>query len=122
MRPIFVESLARIAPDTLVVYSTQWLAVLDQLWQTRPRVTGLHVHWQALWTNPARLYEYLLQRPFDAERHDQLRQMRIQPDFERVDIDSAHTQRMVRAIQSGEDNACRHDSSGRVACDGKAYS
>ena len=37
------KSLARISPDTLVVYSTQWLAVLDQLWQTRPRVTGLHV-------------------------------------------------------------------------------
>lgn len=30
-------------PDTLLVYSTQWLAVLDQLWQMRPQVTGLHV-------------------------------------------------------------------------------
>lgn len=29
--------------DTLVVYSTQWLAVLDQLWQTRAHVQGLHV-------------------------------------------------------------------------------
>lgn len=36
-------ALARIAPDTLVVYSTQWLAVLDQLWLARPRVQGLHV-------------------------------------------------------------------------------
>lgn len=36
-------SLARAAPDTLVVYSTQWLAVLDQLWLTRPRLTGVHV-------------------------------------------------------------------------------
>ena len=30
-------------PDTLLVYSTQWIAVLDQLWQTRPRISGLHV-------------------------------------------------------------------------------
>ena len=29
--------------DTIVVYSTQWIAVLDQLWQTRPRVQGIHV-------------------------------------------------------------------------------
>ena len=36
-------SLDAAAPDTLVVYSTQWLAVLDQLWQTRPRLKGVHV-------------------------------------------------------------------------------
>lgn len=30
-------------PDTLVVYSTQWIAVLDQLWQTRPVNEGVHV-------------------------------------------------------------------------------
>ncbi len=36
-------ALALSAPDTLLVYSTQWLAVLDQLWLTRPRLQGLHV-------------------------------------------------------------------------------
>ena len=30
-------------PDVIAVYSTQWIAVLDQLWQTRPQVSGLHV-------------------------------------------------------------------------------
>ena len=39
---------ARIAlhaarPDVIVLYSTQWLAVLDQLWQGRPRILGQHV-------------------------------------------------------------------------------
>lgn len=29
--------------ETMVIYSTQWIAVLDQLWQTRPRVQGIHV-------------------------------------------------------------------------------
>ena len=36
-------SLAQSNPDTIVVYSAQWIAVLDQLWQTRPHVKGLHV-------------------------------------------------------------------------------
>ncbi len=34
---------AELAPDVVVVYSTQWLAVLDQLWQTRGEVSGVHV-------------------------------------------------------------------------------
>lgn len=37
------KALAASGPETIVVYSTQWIAVLDQLWQTRPRVSGLHV-------------------------------------------------------------------------------
>lgn len=36
-------ALTRAAPDTLVVYSTQWFAVLDQLWLTRPHMHGVHV-------------------------------------------------------------------------------
>jgi 2-aminophenol/2-amino-5-chlorophenol 1,6-dioxygenase alpha subunit len=37
------KSLAAAAPDTIIVYSTQWIAVLDQLWQTRPHLAGVHV-------------------------------------------------------------------------------
>jgi len=36
-------ALVASGAETLVVYSTQWLAVLDQLWQTRPRLKGVHV-------------------------------------------------------------------------------
>ena len=36
-------ALDRARPDTLLVYSTQWIAVLDQLWQTRGRCRGIHV-------------------------------------------------------------------------------
>ena len=36
-------ALAQSKPDVILLYSTQWIAVLDQLWQTRPRVHGLHV-------------------------------------------------------------------------------
>lgn len=30
-------------PDVIVAYSTQWVAVLDELWQTRPHLQGIHV-------------------------------------------------------------------------------
>lgn len=37
------QALDEAAPDTLIVYSTQWMAVLDELWQARPRIAGVHV-------------------------------------------------------------------------------
>jgi 2-aminophenol/2-amino-5-chlorophenol 1,6-dioxygenase alpha subunit len=43
------ERLAAARPDVILAYSTQWFAVLDELWQTRARLTGLHVdeNWYA---------------------------------------------------------------------------
>lgn len=42
-------ALASARPDVILAYSTQWIAVLDELWQTRPRLAGLHVdeNWYA---------------------------------------------------------------------------
>jgi 2-aminophenol/2-amino-5-chlorophenol 1,6-dioxygenase alpha subunit len=37
------RGLAAARPDVVLLYSTQWMAVLDELWQTRPRLTGTHV-------------------------------------------------------------------------------
>ncbi|WCT79144.1 tRNA U-34 5-methylaminomethyl-2-thiouridine biosynthesis protein [Novosphingobium humi] len=37
------RALAASKPDVLLIYSTQWMAVLDQLWQTREHSTGIHV-------------------------------------------------------------------------------
>ncbi len=37
------QALRATKPDLIVIYSTQWIAVLDQLWQTRPRLRGTHV-------------------------------------------------------------------------------
>ncbi|MGE3744806.1 MAG: tRNA U-34 5-methylaminomethyl-2-thiouridine biosynthesis protein [Sphingomonadaceae bacterium] len=37
------KALRQSNPDVLLIYSTQWFAVLDQLWQARPHSTGLHV-------------------------------------------------------------------------------
>ncbi|WP_332812168.1 tRNA U-34 5-methylaminomethyl-2-thiouridine biosynthesis protein [Sphingomonas sp.] len=37
------SALIESRPDVLLIYSTQWIAVLDELWQTRPHSTGIHV-------------------------------------------------------------------------------
>ena len=37
------RALAAAHPDVILMYSTQWLAVLDELWQTRPHLQGMHV-------------------------------------------------------------------------------
>lgn len=37
------QSLAASKPDCVLVYSTQWFAVLDQLWITRPCSAGVHI-------------------------------------------------------------------------------
>jgi len=37
------RALAASRPDAVLVYSTQWFAVLDQQWLTRPRSQGIHV-------------------------------------------------------------------------------
>lgn len=37
------DLLSASEPDVVLIYSTQWFAVLDQLWQTRARLIGSHV-------------------------------------------------------------------------------
>ena len=37
------KALVASEPDLIAIYSTQWIAVLDQLWQTRAVLQGLHV-------------------------------------------------------------------------------
>ena len=52
------KSLAASKPDCVLVYSTQWFAVLDQLWITRARSTGLHVdeNWHEFGEQPFDIY------------------------------------------------------------------
>ena len=42
------------------------------------RIKGMHCHWRKVFTEPALIYEYLLERPFDAERHAELVGLNIQ--------------------------------------------
>lgn len=42
------------------------------------RVQGRHYDWRDLFENPGPIYEYLLERPFDLERHQLLQGLNIQ--------------------------------------------
>jgi hypothetical protein len=41
-------------------------------------IRGMHCHWRKVFMEPALIYEYLLERPFDAERHAELIGLNIQ--------------------------------------------
>ena len=59
-------------------------------------VQGHHYHWRALFEDPAPIYEYLLERPFDAERHELLRDLNVQNG------------ELIQALQRGERGALGH--------------
>ena len=50
-------------------------------------VEGLHVDWMDIFDKPKTIYEYLLQMPFDAERHAHLKTLNIQNMLDKIVID-----------------------------------
>lgn len=81
-------SLARIG---LPPCSAQWEGVLE-------RIHGIHLSWTDVFEKPKAIYEYLLNQPFDAQRHSELRKMNIQPDFARLSFDRAATARLLKEV------------------------
>lgn len=63
------------------------------------KIRGVHLDWQDLFDQPRHIYEYLLDRPFDAERHELLREINVQPAFARLSIDRAATARLIRELE-----------------------
>lgn len=64
------KALANSKPDCVLMFSTQWFAVLDQLWLTRSHSTGLHVdeNWHEFGEQPVDIYSdaTLVQRCINA--------------------------------------------------------
>lgn len=83
-------SLARIGMPPC---SAQWEGVLE-------RIEGIHLPWTDVFDRPKHLYEYLLNLPFDAERHAQLRDMNVQPAFGRISVDRTATMRLIKEFES----------------------
>lgn len=82
-------SLERIG---LTACSAQWEGVLD-------RIRGVHVDWHDVFERPKSIYEYLLDRPFDAGRHELLREVNVQPAFAKLSIDRGATARLIRELE-----------------------
>lgn len=76
----------------LTPISSHWEGVLD-------KIRGIHLDWTDVFENPKHIYEYLLDRPFDAERHEQLREMNVQPAFAKLSIDRGATSRLIRELE-----------------------
>lgn len=63
------------------------------------RISGIHLDWTDMFERPKYIYEYLLDRPFDAERHAQLREVNMQPAFAKLSIDRSATSRLIRELE-----------------------
>lgn len=73
--------------------SPQWEGVLSQ-------IRGVHLNWTEMFDEPRNIYEYLLNKPFDAQRHAQLREINVQPAFAKLSIDRGATSRLIRELES----------------------
>jgi hypothetical protein len=63
------------------------------------KVEGLHVWWTDLFENPKVIYEYLLQLPFDKERHKLLKDIEMQPKFSGLTINKAVTMKLLNELK-----------------------
>lgn len=75
----------------LTEVSSTWEGVLD-------RIDGVHLPWTAVFDQPQRIYEYLLDKPFDAQRHAALKEIRMQPHFPGLIVDQGIASRLVREL------------------------
>lgn len=88
----FAEVDASLVKIGLTPCSPQWEGVLDQ-------IRGVHLDWKDLFERPRAIYEYLLDKPFDAERHRELVEMNVQPAFAKLSIDRSATSRLIRELE-----------------------
>ena len=61
-------------------------------------IDGNHYDWLDIFTNPKHIYEYLLQKEFDKERHDLLKEIEMQPNFAGLTINKDLTKRLMTEI------------------------
>lgn len=83
------KSLEKIG---LTACSESWKGVLE-------RIDGVHLDWREIFERPKAIYEFLLDKPFDAERHEALREINAQPAFAQLSIDRSATQRLIRELE-----------------------
>lgn len=57
-------------------------------------IQGRHYNWTALFTDPKPIYEFLLGKPFDAERHRELALIEMQPKFSGLTLNPGVTKRL----------------------------
>lgn len=78
------------------------LTPLSRAWKgALERINGMHVGWLDIF-NPdtaGPIYTYLTGLPFDAARHEQLLDMNVQPQFDRVHVKSNAAKAFARRVR-----------------------
>ncbi len=59
------------------------------------KINGMHIEFNDLFDNPKPIYEFLLQKEFDAERFDLLSRIQINTVLEKVRFDKSTMQRLM---------------------------
>jgi hypothetical protein len=63
-------------------------------------INGVHLDWREVFDAPKRMYEYLLERPFDEERHAALTGIEMQPHFEGLTINKEAVSKLYNELRS----------------------
>jgi hypothetical protein len=62
-------------------------------------IAGWHIPWDFLFHEPAKVYEYLLNKPFDYQRYAELRAMLIEPHVQHIHQDPKVLQELISGLQ-----------------------
>ena len=62
------------------------------------QIEGLHLDWRALFDDPKPMYEFLTWKEFDAERHAELKDIEMQPNFAGLSVGKEVTRRFIEEL------------------------
>lgn len=62
------------------------------------KIVGWHIDWQQIFTEPKTIYEYLTGLEFDKERHEFLKGIEMQPNFEGLKIGKEVTLKLIKEL------------------------
>lgn len=65
------------------------------------KIKGWHVDWDVIFNNPKDIYEFLLEKPFDAERHNFLKEVNMQPNFENLLVNKFIGRQFIEELAKG---------------------
>ena len=65
---------------------------------------AIHLPWTDLFEKPKFIYEYLLEMPFDAERHALLKEIEMQPNFEGLTVGKDVTRKLLGEIRQAREH------------------
>jgi hypothetical protein len=71
-----------------------------KLYDRLDKLNGMHVDWREVFDQPAPIYEHLTGLPFDAERHQALRDIEMQPNFTGLKVGADVTRKLLREFEA----------------------